>query len=99
MPAHFPVLLSESLQYLAIRPEGVYLDASAGLGGHTAAIASRLSGQGKLIANDRDAQSLEMARQNCALWADRIEFRQGAFSELAQVISPQSLDGLIADLG
>ncbi len=92
---HFPVMLAESLEYLAIKPDGRYLDCTAGLGGHTAAIAALLDGGGSLIANDRDAQSLEMARRNAADFADRIEFQQASFSELAE----SNLDGLIADLG
>jgi 16S rRNA (cytosine1402-N4)-methyltransferase len=96
MPAsHYPVMLTESLEYLAIRPDGHYLDCTAGLGGHTAAIAARLTAGGKLISNDRDAQSLDMARKNAAEFAERIEFQQGSFSELAE----SNLDGLIADLG
>jgi len=94
-PSHFPVMLAESLEYLAIKPEGTYLDCTAGLGGHTSAIASRLTAGGKLISNDRDAESLEMARVNSAEWADRIEFQHGNFSELRL----SGLDGLIADLG
>jgi 16S rRNA (cytosine1402-N4)-methyltransferase len=97
---HYPVMLAESLEYLAIKPDGRYLDCTAGLGGHTAAIAALLDRGGKLIANDRDAQSLEMARQNAAQWADRIEFQQASFSELGASDPTQSnLDGLIADLG
>jgi 16S rRNA (cytosine1402-N4)-methyltransferase len=95
MPTHFPVMLAESLEYLAIKPNGNYLDCTTGLGGHTAAIAALLTGGGRLIANDRDAQSLEMARLNAGEWADRIEFQQASFSELAEA----NLDGLIADLG
>ena len=92
---HYPVMLAESLEYLAIKPDGRYLDCSAGLGGHTAAIAARLTGGGRLISNDRDAQSLEMARRNAAQWAERIEFQQASFSQLGE----RDLDGLIADLG
>src|SRR5580658_1405706 len=95
MSQHFPVMLAESLEYLAIRPDGRYLDCTAGLGGHTAAIGALLTQGGKLIANDRDAQSLEMARRNAANFSDRIEFQQASFSELAE----SNLDGLIADLG
>jgi 16S rRNA (cytosine1402-N4)-methyltransferase len=94
-PSHYPVMLAESLEYLAIRPDGHYLDCTAGLGGHTAAIAARLTAGGKLVSNDRDAQSLDMARKHAAEFADRIEFQQASFSELAE----SNLDGLIADLG
>jgi 16S rRNA (cytosine1402-N4)-methyltransferase len=105
MPRHHPVMLAESLEYLAVKPEGRYLDSTAGLGGHAAAIAALLNRGGKLIANDRDAQSLEIARKNTAEWADRIEFQQASFSELGASHATQSnlakssLDGLIADLG
>jgi 16S rRNA (cytosine1402-N4)-methyltransferase len=95
MAQHYPVLLAETLEYLDIRPDGTYLDCTAGLGGHTKAIASRLTGRGRLIANDRDPESLAMARENAAEFADRIEFRHGEFSEL----DLRDLDGLVADLG
>ena len=92
---HYPVLLAESLELLNIRPDGTYLDCTAGMGGHTAAIAARLTEAGTVIANDRDPQSLEMARANTAEYWDRIEFQQAAFSELHHT----GLDGLMADLG
>lgn len=95
MPAHYPVLLAETLEYLALKPDGRYLDCTAGLGGHTRAIAERLTKGGRLISNDRDGESLELARQNAAEFADRIEFRCGEFSELKE----KDLDGMIADLG
>jgi 16S rRNA (cytosine1402-N4)-methyltransferase len=98
-PGHHPVMLAESLEYLAIKPDGIYLDCTAGLGGHTSAIAERLTAGGKLISNDRDAESLEMARKNAAQWADRIEFQQGNFSELNLSRLNGHVDGLIADLG
>jgi 16S rRNA (cytosine1402-N4)-methyltransferase len=92
---HYPVLLAETLEYLAVKPEGRYLDCTAGLGGHTRAIAELLTAGGRLISNDRDAESLEMARRNAAEFADRIDFQCGAFSELNR----EGLDGLVADLG
>ena len=52
-PAHTPVLLQESLAALAIRPEGTYVDATFGRGGHSRAILSRLGPAGRLIALDR----------------------------------------------
>src|SRR5205823_14616572 len=98
---HFPVLLRESLEYLAIRPDGIYVDCTTGLGGHTGAIARRLT-TGKVIANDRDAESIAIARQNTLDVADRIQFYHGTFSTLANAIAQSGLekvDGLLADLG
>ena len=93
--SHYSVLLEESLELLNIRPDGTYLDCTAGMGGHTKAIASRLSEAGTVIASDRDSQSLEMARANTAEYWDRIEFQHRAFSELKH----SGLDGMLADLG
>jgi 16S rRNA (cytosine1402-N4)-methyltransferase len=95
MPVHYPVLLAETIEYLAVKPDGRYLDCTAGLGGHTKGIAELLTGGGRLYSNDRDAESLELAKQNAAEFADRIEFRCGEFSELDLT----DLDGMIADLG
>lgn len=68
---HYPVLSAEAMEYLAVRPEGIYLDATAGLGGHTREIARRLS-TGFVIANDRDAESLSLREPT--LWNSRIGF-------------------------
>ena len=87
----------EVIEHLAIRPDGVYLDATAGLGGHTLEIARRLE-TGVVIANDRDPESLEMARKNTAELAARIHYRHGSFSELRKAV-PEKIDGLLADLG
>lgn len=98
---HFPVMAEECLSLLAVRPDGVYIDATAGMGGHTGLIAQRLT-TGIVIANDRDAESLALARANTAPWAARIRFRQGRFSELRSTVEAegfQKVDGLLADLG
>src|SRR5271165_1753380 len=98
---HVPVMLEEALEYLAIKPDGIYLEATAGLGGHTGAIASRL-GSGFVIACDRDAESLAMARKNTEQFSDRIRFARCRFSELPEALHQQGVsraDGLLADLG
>ncbi len=98
---HYSVMPQESLELLAIRPDGIYLDATTGLGGHTGLIAQRLT-TGKVLANDRDAQSLEMSRTNTAAWADRIRYHHGPFSQLAEAVAQEGfgkLDGVLADLG
>ncbi len=91
----------ESLALLNVRPEGVYLDATVGLGGHTGLIARRLT-TGLVIANDRDPESLEMARRNTEPWADRIRFHHGTFQTLPDAVREaglQKIDGVLADLG
>src|SRR5882757_1058660 len=99
---HFPVLLQESLEYLAIRPDGVFLDSTTGLGGHTKAIAEKLTSGGWVLAVDRDSESLELARKNAAEFEQRIKFVQSSFSELRQALASagvEKVDGLLADLG
>jgi 16S rRNA (cytosine1402-N4)-methyltransferase len=98
---HISVMPDEAIGLLAVRPEGIYLDATTGLGGHTALIAQRLT-TGYVIASDRDAQSLGMARRNTAAWAQKICFHYGAFGTLAEAVSQagyEKVDGLLADLG
>jgi 16S rRNA (cytosine1402-N4)-methyltransferase len=100
-PWHYSVLLEESLEYLAIRPGGVYVDMTAGLGGHSRAIAERLD-SGFLIACDRDADSLVLAERNTERVKDRIRFFHGAFSKLPEALRTngvERVDGVLADLG
>lgn len=98
-------MLGECLDYINVRPDGVYLDATAGLGGHTRSIARRLeqlSGRGLVLACDRDAESLELARANTSEHSSRIRFHQALFSQLGEVLAAEGitqLDGLLADLG
>src|SRR5947209_4589260 len=98
---HLPVMPDEALSLLSVRYDGTYLDATAGLGGHTQLIAQRLS-SGIVIANDRDPKSLEMARRNTEEWSDRILFIHGPFARLAEGLAAagvSKVDGLLADLG
>jgi 16S rRNA (cytosine1402-N4)-methyltransferase len=98
---HYPVLLKESLEFLAIRPNGIYVDLTAGLGGHTRAIAEKLT-SGFVIACDRDAESLEWARVATGEVADRVRFFHGAFTSLPRALEENgvtSVDGVLADLG
>src|SRR3954463_12205007 len=100
-PRHYSVLWRESLEYLAIRPDGVYIDLTAGLGGHTRLIAERLR-QGFVIACDRDAESLELARANTQDVAARVLFFHGNFSDMPKALlqyGVSEVDGVLADLG
>jgi len=94
-------MLRECLEWLNLRPDGVYLDATCGLAGHTAAIARGLT-TGFVLSCDRDAESLELARQNALDCAERIRFRKASFSQLKETLAADGLtkaDGLLADLG
>jgi 16S rRNA (cytosine1402-N4)-methyltransferase len=100
---HTPVLLDEVLEWLRIRPDGIYVDATLGAGGHSAAIAGRLSlGKGKLISLDRDAQALRIAQERLAEFGSLVSFVHSPFSkiaEAAQGLGIAKVDGVLADLG
>ena len=103
---HVSVLLKEAIDFLAIRRGGAYIDATLGLGGHSSEIARRLGPQGHLIGFDKDPQALELARKRLAALEvkhegeqPRITLLHGSYADLAQHVSPQSADGLLADLG
>ncbi|HTD42576.1 MAG TPA: 16S rRNA (cytosine(1402)-N(4))-methyltransferase RsmH [Bryobacteraceae bacterium] len=98
---HVPVMLREVMEYLAVRPEGVYLDATAGMGGHAGTIARQLD-TGLVLACDRDAESLARARANTADASSRIRFHKVSFSLVGEALAAEhltQLDGLLADLG
>ncbi len=109
-PQHVPVLLEQSLELLNVRPGGVVVDATLGLGGHSAEIARRLGSRGRLIAFDRDEQAMALGRAKLAEVAEElggempaVEFVSRPFSEIAEVAGPGTeigpLDGLLADFG
>jgi 16S rRNA (cytosine1402-N4)-methyltransferase len=105
-PQHVPVLLDEVLEFLNVRPGGVIVDATLGLGGHSSAIAKRLGATGRLICFDRDPQAMELAKARMEVVRaeigdamPQVTFEPRAFSEAARVIAPGSLDGLLADFG
>ena len=96
---HIPVMVAEVLEYLAIRPDGIYLDATVGLAGHAREIASRLT-TGTLIASDRDAESLEMAQQSLGQFGKRVRYHCGDFASLPEALTDfRRVNGLLADLG
>ena len=105
-PQHVPVLLEESLNFLNVREGGVVVDCTLGFGGHASAICRRLGASGKLIAFDRDELAMARARARLEELAEElgtamplVEYVARPFSEIAEVIEPGTLDGLLADFG
>jgi 16S rRNA (cytosine1402-N4)-methyltransferase len=99
--SHTPVLAEEALRWLRIEPGGTYLDATVGLGGHSAEIARRLT-TGRLIGLDRDAGALEIARERLKGYEEKIVLVQADFSridEVARELDLPPLNGILADLG
>jgi 16S rRNA (cytosine1402-N4)-methyltransferase len=106
---HTPVLLEEVLEWLDIKPGGIYVDATLGAGGHSAAIAQRLlslaiPGQlpGLLISLDRDAQALQLAQERLKEFGSLVTLVHSPFSKIAEAVQGLGIakvDGVLADLG
>ena len=99
--SHTPVLVEEVLQWLEIKPDGIYVDATLGAGGHSAAIAQRLV-SGRLISLDQDERALELGRENLKPWKDQVTLVKSPFSRIAEVaqrLGIPKVDGVLADLG
>ncbi len=96
---HEPVMLRECLEALHIRRDGIYVDGTAGLGGHSEAIAKALDG-GRLISLDRDEEALASCRKRLAKLP--VTLVQSDFRELEQVLDRlhiSKVDGVLLDLG
>ena len=89
------------IEWLRIRPEGTYVDATAGTAGHAIEIARRLT-TGRLVAIDRDPQALEIARERLKPYEEKVVLVHAEFSKIGEVagdLKLPPLDGVIADLG
>jgi 16S rRNA (cytosine1402-N4)-methyltransferase len=99
---HETVLLAEAVAGLAVRPEGIYLDATFGRGGHSAAILAKLGARGLLFATDRDVRAKAAAEALTARDA-RVQFKHVEFSKAADWLASLGLqgqiDGVLLDLG
>ena len=98
---HFSVLLKDCIEYLNIRPDGIYLDGTLGLGGHSYEIASRLT-TGRLVGIDRDMTAIERAGKRLAPFGDKVSLIHGNFSDAAAILDSlgiEGVDGMLFDLG
>ena len=99
--SHRSVLLDECIEALNIKEDGIYIDGTAGGGGHSFEIAKRLT-TGLLIAVDQDADAIEAAGKRLAPYGDRVKIVRDNFCNLASVCASlgiDKIDGLLLDLG
>lgn len=101
-PTHLPVLLSEALEALKVAPGGLYIDATVGPGGHSAAILQASSPSGRLLGLDADPEAIATASLNLAPHQSRLILRNENFSRLGAVAASLGLglaQGILFDLG
>jgi 16S rRNA (cytosine1402-N4)-methyltransferase len=96
---HVPVLLAEALELLAVRPGGLYVDGTVGLGGHAAGVLRASAPDGRLLGLDRDAETLERARVRLAEFGDRVRLEQGDYREIPERLGGERPDAILLDLG
>ncbi|MGN1081428.1 MAG: 16S rRNA (cytosine(1402)-N(4))-methyltransferase RsmH, partial [Acutalibacteraceae bacterium] len=99
--SHVPVLLEPTISSLNIKPDGIYVDGTAGGGGHSEEIAKRLSDRGKLISIDRDPDALKAAGERLRKYKCSTVVR-GNFSNISEILKElniKSADGILLDIG
>ncbi len=95
---HIPVLFQETIDSLQIQPDGVYVDCTAGGGGHSKAILERLSEKGTLIAIDRDPEAIEILQMRLGKYP-QARIVHDTFNHIGAVLGETRADGILADLG
>ena len=98
---HVSVLLEECIENLNIRPGGIYLDGTLGLGGHSMRIAERLT-TGRLVCIDRDETAIERAGRRLAPFGEKVTLVHGNFCDAAAILDSLGIagaDGMLFDLG
>lgn len=99
---HYSVLLRETIEGLAIRADGVYVDGTLGGGGHALSICERLSGRGRLIGIDQDGAAIEAASERLKDYRDRAVIVRGNYEDIAGILMRlqiERVDGICLDLG
>lgn len=99
---HKSVLLDETIEGLAIRPHGIYVDGTLGGAGHSYEICKRLSDDGRLIGIDQDADAIEAASKRLETFAGKVTIVRDNYNNFAKVLERQgisSVDGVVLDLG
>ena len=100
--SHKSVLAQECMEGLHIRPQGIYMDATTGGGGHSLGIVQRLGEGGRLICIDRDDDALQAAGKRLESYREKITFVKSNFSDIAAVakdLGISQVDGILLTWG
>lgn len=98
---HIPVLADETVDGLAVKPDGIYADFTLGGGGHSSIVVSKLT-SGRLIAIDQDEYAIGRAKERLSEYSDKISYVNDNFKNAKSVLSvlaPDGVDGIMMDLG
>lgn len=100
--SHKSVLLSETIDNLSIKPQGIYVDGTLGGGGHAFHICEKLSSKGRLIGLDQDASAIEAATQRLSPFSKQVTIVRSNYESMAEVLHRlgiDKVDGILLDLG
>jgi len=96
---HVPVLLEETLELLAVRPGGLWVDGTLGTGGHAEAVLRATAPDGRLLGLDRDEEALERARARLNPFGARVRLEHADYRELPARLGDERASGILLDLG
>ena len=99
---HIPVMIAEVLSYLAIKPDGIYLDGTIGPGGHATPILKELIDGGKIVGIDRDEEALDICKQNLKTSSSILSLYHNSYNNLDKILAAEGLsafNGVLLDLG
>lgn len=99
---HKPVMLHEVIEYLRIKPDGVYVDGTLGGGGHSSEIAKRLTAGGRLFGIDQDADAIHAAKERLLPYQDHVEVIRSNYCRMQDALleaGVYGVDGILLDLG
>lgn len=99
---HYPVMLGEVIDSLAIKPDGIYVDGTLGGAGHSSEIAKRLTEGGRLIGIDQDTDAIKAASEKLAPYSDRVTIAHDNYEHIKEVLASlgiEKVDGILLDLG